>query len=69
MLSNEHILLTHSKGMLATADDLYDTFVQPFPASETRKRLFHEWIKYNRVLSGMMEQMPDSVKLEVIEHV
>ncbi len=50
LIFDEYGLLTPAEGILATADTLYDTFVQPFTASETRERLFHEWTKYNRML-------------------
>ncbi|GAB4042167.1 DUF6932 family protein [Spirosoma jeollabukense] len=47
---NEQGLLTPADGISATIDELYAVFVTPFPESETRNRLFNEWIKYNRML-------------------
>lgn len=50
MTFNEHGLLMPAEGIPATIDEFYHAFVQPFTASETRERLFGEWINYNRML-------------------
>ncbi|MFD2574437.1 DUF6932 family protein [Spirosoma soli] len=47
---NEFGLLTPAQGFTVTLNNLYDEFVRPFPASETRENLFREWAKYNQML-------------------
>ncbi|MBD2752448.1 DUF6932 family protein [Spirosoma validum] len=50
LIFDENELLTPAEGILVTIDDFYAVFVQPFATSETRKRLFQEWVEYNRML-------------------
>lgn len=50
LIFNEHGLLTPAEGISTTIDDVYNVFVRPFSASETRARLFQEWMTYNRML-------------------
>lgn len=47
---NEHGLLTPAEEIFSTPAELYDTFVRSFAASQTRERLFQQWINYNRML-------------------
>ena len=50
LIFDEYGLLTPAEGIPVTIDDLYDSFVSPFPNSTTRSRLFHDWTKYNKLL-------------------
>jgi hypothetical protein len=47
---DEYGLLTPASGISCTTDELFDTFVQSFPESQTRTYLFQQWEKYNRLL-------------------